>query len=80
MPRAALAWRLRSSQRLWTWSCLSARRWQERGALLKMDDDSWAVVQVNRATVHDRGTDSIKWSIVTQVAGPAVLQPESWLS
>jgi len=45
-----------------------------------MDDDSWAVVQVNRATVHDRGTDSIKWSIVTQVAGPAVLQPESWLS
>ena len=47
------------------------------GSLLKLDDDSWVVVQVNRATVHDRGTDTIKWSVVTQVTGPAVLQPES---
>ena len=59
---------------------LSERQKMAGGSLLKMDDDSWAIVQVNRATVHDRGNDSIKWSIVTQVAGTAVLQPESWLS
>ena len=32
---------------------LSERQKMAGGSMLKMDDDSWAIVQVNRATVHE---------------------------